>query len=262
MLRFAYWLADRWIDSYALKHIDPLRRRLGLPSIRRVMNEWWLSPDLGLAMFPKWFSICEEDMPKQIHNIGFPLADSGDIVAPEVETQLANVMAHFGGKRPVVFAPGSAHHQARAFLAAANEACGRLNLPGLLLSPNPNELPQQLAPGVVSAQYIPFGKLLHRASTVVHHGGIGTTSQCLAAGVPQVVLPMAFDQFDNADRVKRLGCGSWMPMKQINAEKLVSHLQNLPQQSKHIADVARNFDVQTNHSDVAAALICKHCVLS
>ena len=42
---------------------------------------------------------------------------------------------------------------------------------------------------------------------IVHSGGIGTTAQALRSGHPQVVVPFAFDQFDNAERIARLGCG-------------------------------------------------------
>jgi UDP:flavonoid glycosyltransferase YjiC (YdhE family) len=45
---------------------------------------------------------------------------------------------------------------------------------------------------------------------VVHHGGVGTTAQALAAGIPQLILPMAWDQPDNARRVKRLEAGQWL----------------------------------------------------
>jgi len=42
----------------------------------------------------------------------------------------------------------------------------------------------------------------------VHHGGIGTSVQALAAGVPQLVIPRAHDQPDNAARLARLGVGA------------------------------------------------------
>jgi UDP:flavonoid glycosyltransferase YjiC (YdhE family) len=42
----------------------------------------------------------------------------------------------------------------------------------------------------------------------------------LRAGVPQVVLPSAFDQFDNAMRIERLGVGRSMPMKRVQAQAL------------------------------------------
>ena len=40
----------------------------------------------------------------------------------------------------------------------------------------------------------PFRWLVPRSAALVHHGGIGTLSQGLAGGVPQVVMPMGFDQ--------------------------------------------------------------------
>jgi len=41
----------------------------------------------------------------------------------------------------------------------------------------------------------------------VHHGGIGTTAEALRAGVPQLILPLAYDQFDNGARVEALAAG-------------------------------------------------------
>jgi rhamnosyltransferase subunit B len=49
--------------------------------------------------------------------------------------------------------------------------------------------------------------LLPAASALVHHGGIGSCAQALRAGIPQVMVPQAYDQFDNAMRVERLGVG-------------------------------------------------------
>jgi UDP:flavonoid glycosyltransferase YjiC (YdhE family) len=145
---------------------------------------------------------------------------------------LKRILAGFGGERPIVFAPGSAHFQARSFLAKAAEACRRLNLPAILLSANPDEVPRDLPSNIVTAEYLPFTKLFPRARAVVHHGGIGTTSQCLAAGVPQIVLPMAFDQFDNAARVEKLGCGRWMPMTRVTTQSLIQLLTDVSANKK------------------------------
>lgn len=232
LLRAAYWGADRFIDSLALKHINPLREKIGLQPIRRMMKDWWMSPDLTIAMFPDWFSVPPSDVPKQVTNVGFPLTDSAELIAPEVDQQLKSILAKFGDNRPVVFAPGSAHFHARAFLTKAVEACRRLNLPAILLSANPNEVPSDLPSNIVSAEYLPFSKLFPHARAVVHHGGIGTTSQCFAAGVPQVVLPMAFDQFDNAARVQKCGVGTWMPMTRVTVSSLMQLLSKASMNNK------------------------------
>jgi len=39
---------------------------------------------------------------------------------------------------------------------------------------------------------------------VVHHGGVGTSAQCIAAGLPQVVVPSLYNQPDTAKRLERL----------------------------------------------------------
>lgn len=60
------------------------------------------------------------------------------------------------------------------------------------------------------AEYAPFGSLVPRAAALVHHGGVGTLAQALRAGCPQLVMPMAFDQPDNAVRLERLGVGRYL----------------------------------------------------
>jgi UDP:flavonoid glycosyltransferase YjiC (YdhE family) len=47
-----------------------------------------------------------------------------------------------------------------------------------------------------------------RCRAVLHHGGIGTTSECIKAGVPQVVFPIAFDQRFWGKVVERAGVGA------------------------------------------------------
>jgi rhamnosyltransferase subunit B len=59
---------------------------------------------------------------------------------------------------------------------------------------------------------------------LVHHGGIGTASQAFAAATPQLITPFAHDQFDNAARVERLGCGFQIDSSGI-AQKMQTSLK-------------------------------------
>jgi rhamnosyltransferase subunit B len=236
-----YRVGDAWIDRLAGKHVNRLRASVGLGKIKRVANRWWHSPDLSIAMFPNWFIGDERLLEGGNLTVGFPLTDSGDVLPPEVEAEVNRIFALFGSARPVLFAPGSAHYQAGPFLKIASDACQQLQLPAILISTNPDEIPKNLPSNVVAASYLPFSKVLHHCHAVVHHGGIGTTSQCLQAGVPQLVLPMAFDQFDNADRVQRLGCGLWFPKRRMSVTRMVDYLQRLPQSSKQSSQIAKHF---------------------
>ena len=98
--------------------------------------------------------------------------------------------------------------------------------PGLVLARGGDQIPP-LTDGQRHVEYAPFGRLFPRAAAVIHHGGIGTTARALAAGVPQLVMPMAFDQHDNAARLVRLGVARVLPPKRFRAAAIVQALDEL-----------------------------------
>jgi UDP:flavonoid glycosyltransferase YjiC (YdhE family) len=93
----------------------------------------------------------------------------------------------------------------RPFFAEAVKACRWLGRRGLLLTRFRDQLPASLPRSVRHFDYVPLSQVLPRSAALVSHGGIGTVSQALAAGIPQLVMPLAFDQLDNAARLERLG---------------------------------------------------------
>ncbi len=205
-VKASYWAADRlFLDPTLTPSVGKLRDQYGLPKINRYLDQWWLSPDRILAMFPEWFAPATSTVLTQLMHVGFPLAD----LAPESDDTLERLQ-RLQLNRPVIFTAGTAHHHCGEFFRRAVEACDRLRCGGILLSTHGENIPNPLPQGIVHATYAPLGQLLAHASAIVHHGGIGTTSQSLAAGVPQVIRANAFDQFDNATRVQRLGCGRWL----------------------------------------------------
>jgi UDP:flavonoid glycosyltransferase YjiC (YdhE family) len=151
---------------------------------------------------------------------GFPLWDESAVREPSAE------LAHFldAGEPPVVFTAGSAMAQGEKFFRVSAEVCRAAGWRGLLLTQFPEQLPQPLPAGVRHFHYVPFSAVLPRAAAFVHHGGIGTTAQALAAGVPQLVTPLAHDQPDNAMRVKRLGVGDMLQTKHYKVVRLRERL--------------------------------------
>ncbi len=71
---------------------------------------------------------------------------------------------------------------------------------------NPDSLGVQ-PPNVHVARYIPQGQLLPNCAAVVSHGGSGTFLAALVAGLPQMCVPQAADQFFNAAAGVRSGAG-------------------------------------------------------
>lgn len=58
--------------------------------------------------------------------------------------------------------------------------------------------------------YVDYAQQLHRYDLVVHHGGAGILYACLAAGLPSIVYPLDYDQFDHAARLQRAGASWWL----------------------------------------------------
>ena len=81
------------------------------------------------------------------------------------------------------------------------------------------------APRVES--FVPQRAVMRTASAVVTHGGLNTVLDALAAGVPLVVVPMAFEQGAIAARVERSGAGIVIPRRRFTAEAVAAALAAL-----------------------------------
>lgn len=216
----AHWRVDRLMRNA----LNKVRCEFGLRTrVRGVMRAWWMSPDRVLAMFPEWFAPNHGDWPSQTVLTRFPLYDLGDAKPAPVELE-----AYLGaGEPPVLITPGSANVHARAFLAEAAEGCRRIGRRALLVTGHPDQLPVPLPEGSAHFDYVPFGRVFGRCAAVVHHGGIGTCSQAMAAGVPQLLMPMAHDQPDNAWRLRELGVGAWLSPRTFRAAAVADALRRL-----------------------------------
>jgi UDP:flavonoid glycosyltransferase YjiC (YdhE family) len=195
-------LGERFfIDRAVCPSLNALRSELGLAPVRRIVR-WWNSPAGVVCTFPSWYCEPQADWPTNVAQTDFRLWDE---LADELPREIEEFLA--AGERPIVFTPGSGNQFGVEFFRSAVEACRRLGCRGVLCSKFAEHIPENLPAGIKWATYAPFSRLLPRAAAVVHHGGVGTVAQALSAGVPQLVMPLAHDQFDNAQRVRRLGVG-------------------------------------------------------
>jgi rhamnosyltransferase subunit B len=201
LIRFAYWFAEKWItDPLMAPTINEYRSTFGLPPARRILTTWAPSPQLEVGLFPEWFGPIPDGGPAFRH-AGFVLFD--DAHGRRTPERLAAFLS--AGPAPVVFSFGSAMRHGEPYFRAAVEACRALGVRGVLLASGREQIPSDLPPNVLHAEYAPFSEVFPRAACVVHHGGIGTSAQALRAGVPQLVMPLAYDQADNAVRMRRHG---------------------------------------------------------
>jgi len=255
--RSFWWLVDRFlIDPLVVPQLNAFRRELGLPSVSRVFRHWVHSPQRVIGLFPDWFAPPQPDWPQALHLTGFPLYDESD------QQQLSPALVEFldAGSPPIVFTPGSANQNAASFFRAAIDAVARLNRRAVLLTRYTEHLPS-LPPTVLHEPYAPLSRLLPRCAALVHHGGIGTLAQGLAAGIPQLTMPMGFDQPDNTSRLLRLGVARWSEPSRFSGEtaaRVLDALLSDPSVAASCADHAtrlKDTDALTRTCDLLEALV-------
>jgi rhamnosyltransferase subunit B len=218
--RGAYKVA---IEPFALPQLNAFRESLGLPPVRRLAH-WWNSPTRMLLMFPDWYAPPQPDWPRQAVQLGFPMSDGfGDALSlgPDVTDFLDR------GDPPLAFTYGSGMRQGRRFFETAIELCRLVGRRGILLAPQSGQVRSDLPDDVIHVPYAPFGKLLPRCAALIHHGGIGTVAQAMAAGIPQLVVPVAFDHFDEARRLRRLNLGTSMTRWQFTPTRAARRVRRL-----------------------------------
>jgi len=117
--------------------------------------------------------------------------------------------------------------QGAQFFQVSAEVCRITGRRALFLTQYSGQLPTPLPNGSRHYDYVPFSAVLPHAAVLVHHGGIGTTAQAIAAGIPQLVVPSTHDQPDNAMRIRRLGLGDFLLPKAYTPANVEERLRRL-----------------------------------
>ncbi len=185
--------------------------------------QWYHSANGVLALFPSWYARPQPDWPKNMLQWDFPLED----LAQENTLPADLVTFLEGGDKPVVFTAGTANQFAQGFFKTAAELAARLHIRAVFVTLYPAQIPAGMSSSIRVVSYAAFGSLLAHAAAFVHHGGIGTLAQGLAAGLPQLIVSMCHDQPDNGERIERLGVGLTLGMKDFTADRAEPLLRRL-----------------------------------
>ncbi len=212
------------LDKLFAPNINRFRQSLGLPAIHKIFGGWMHSPQKNLGLFPEWFAQPQRDWPPQTQLTSFVYYDQQD-GNEELPRELEDFLN--AGSAPIIFTAGTAMKHGSQFFLDCIKACQKLGQRGILLTQHPEQLPAELPEGIQHFAYLPFSQVLPRALALVHHGGIGTTAQAIAAGIPQVIRPMAHDQPDTAVRIEKLGIGVSLDPKKFNAVTLAEKINSL-----------------------------------
>jgi MGT family glycosyltransferase len=195
---------DGFWDAYRAAHdemhadFDEFCRERGAPPLPRE-DFIHASPTLNLYLYPD-----EVDYPRRRalgptwHNLQASVRATD--AAWEVPAELA-------GEEPLVYLSlgslGSADVELmRTLVAELAEAPYRF-----VVSKGPQAAEFELAPNMVGAEFLPQTSVLPEVDLVITHGGNNTVTESLFFGKPMVVLPIFWDQHDNAQRLDETGFG-------------------------------------------------------
>jgi len=227
-----YWMWRRFfsfmptpLDFYVRPGIRRACRSQRIRPPKNILNQWWHSPDGVLCLFPSWFAQPQPDWPMPWIQTGFPLYDRA---GPNDSLQVPDDLRKFleSGSPPILFTLGTAMRHPGKFFEIAARVCRLLKCRALFftnsLTPRPSS-----ADIFFCESYVPFSWLFLRIRAVIHHGGIGTLSQALIAGIPQLLMPLGFDQPDNAARLVRLGVARILYPSQFTVRNVAKELNAL-----------------------------------
>lgn len=147
-------------------------------------------------------------------------------------------------KKPVVVGLGStASLHGDMIYQHMAEVCNRLNQPCLLVGKNYNKYANP-DKGVLAIDFAPYGWVFPRAAMVIHHGGLNTTAEALRAGIPALVIPHGYDQFDNAIRTGHLGVSKRLKTSDVAAgDKLMTVISSILKDTQ-MHDRAKQFSIR------------------
>jgi UDP:flavonoid glycosyltransferase YjiC (YdhE family) len=179
-----------------------------LPAVRleragEAMADLWRAHGLG----PRPFAGTYDHLYVDIYPPGLQAPDTAHLGALQL-IRSTEPIEHDPAAEPLVYITfGTVFNHDLTLFATALEAARELDVCVLVtLGPghNPDVLGLQ-SPHVTVAEFIPQARFLPACAAVASHAGSGTFLAALAAGVPQVLLPQAADQFLNAEAGERGG---------------------------------------------------------
>jgi MGT family glycosyltransferase len=214
-----FWEAYRAAHAEMHADFDEFCRERGAPPLPRD-DFIHASPMLNLYLYPE-----EVDYPRREalgptwHNLG------ASVRATDPDWRLPEELA--GRSEPLVYLSlgslGSADVELmRTLVAELAEAPYRF-----IVSKGPQAEEFELAPNMVGAEFLPQTSVLPQVDLVITHGGNNTVTESLFFGKPMVLLPIFWDQHDNAQRIDETGYGIRLDTYAHGADELQAAIARL-----------------------------------
>jgi MGT family glycosyltransferase len=210
---------------------DPSSVQLGLPGFEEAMQELVAKFDvpaidlLDLLLHSEPLNIAF--IPREFQPAGETFDDRWVFVGPSLAPRPENAtlpMEHLGGGPVAYVSLGTVYNDQPEFFRAALQAFEGTEWRVVVATGEWVEAEALgTVPGNVILQpWVPQLEMLARADVFVTHGGMNSTMEALASGVPLVVVPQQSEQRVTADRVAELGLGRRLDPGEVSPEALLA----------------------------------------
>jgi rhamnosyltransferase subunit B len=192
--------------------IESLRKKLGLPYFEHPVFEGMFSKHLSLALFSSEFAKPQKDWPKSCIQTGFVRQHNSEWKNLALEKFI------FENDRPLIivaFGSSVVNNCENIYSIIENISAGS-KCKFLFIGGNKGFNSDKL----FYLDSVPYRSVFKYGKLIIHHGGIGTTSDAMLAGVPMIILPQFADQPDNAYRVRKLGLGNFIQKSKLCEKSL------------------------------------------
>jgi UDP:flavonoid glycosyltransferase YjiC (YdhE family) len=245
--RLLWWLTRKLLNRTVKHYPDRLRRQLGMPPMRDIVSEVWVSPYLALVAVSPQICARQPDWPETIQVCGFldrPNCELEGVLPPALSDFLAAgeapVYMTFGSWMPKdlegqtatlrLLADAARQAHCRAIIQCTDwEACGFSSDEQILFVPA-----------------APHHHIFPHCLAVLHHGGAGTTQSATRAGKPSIVVANLSEQEHWGRELQRLGIAG-KPAKRrsataANLAALIRQVRDTPgmgERARRIGDAMR-----------------------
>lgn len=213
--------------------INRIRAAYGLPPRQRQLWFGGLSPRLICLACSPAFQPPAPGWPHIVHTTGFAFWDTPTSWHPTPELQ-----TFLDGDTPIVavtagsIAPDIAGSFA-TFYRTSISAIRATGARALIIGATPEHLTSPHESDVLALPFAPYSQVFPRCAAIIHHGGIGTTAQCLRYGIPSLVVPWGVDQFYTGGRLSHLDAGAMLLSRRYTVERATHALRALLEEPRY-----------------------------
>jgi MGT family glycosyltransferase len=130
------------------------------------------------------------------------------------------------GRKVIYLSLGSLGSADTELMGRLIEVLGRTDYQ-VIVSMGPQHQELRLAENMAGAEFLPQTSILPLVDLVITHGGNNTVTESLHFGKPMIVLPLFWDQHDNAQRVQETGFGVRLDPYRFRDDELLGWIDRL-----------------------------------